>query len=438
MIGLKSISWDSSRRAIAVLALCASCGQALADEPPPVPSRQVFYSAVQPLTDTIERVQQDPRPTTAAGALKVFDWLIYGNVSLGAAYDSNVFASPTPQTAYGPRFQPEIIAERNTGIQRTLLYGIGDIRYYPSLGQTDLLNTTAGLTHVWEIHRDLVFRTQFEATRSQQTSGLVNEGGVLFTQPINYTSLFGSASIEKSFGRFFTAIGGSITGNAYDDTKNSSGNVIDEQFQDGTRSTLNARFGYNISPIVYAFVEPSVNVGQFRASNLNSDGYQVAGGLGTGRIGKFTGEIYGGFLTEHFSEPSTPTLTRPIYGGRLTWSPKRFVTVTASVDQRFGTSDFSPTLFTNGSPTIIDTYKVAADWFVLRNVDLQGSVQFQHYDYFGTNRVDDFHLYDVKATYFLTAKLGITLDYNYGTLTSNIPGVAYNRNFVSLGATSHF
>src|SRR6516225_7487721 len=121
MIGLKSISFDSSRLAIAVLALCASCGQALADDPPPVPSRQVFYSAVQPLTDTIEQVQRDPRPTTAAGALKVFDWLIYSKFDLGAAYDSNIFASPNQQTAaYGPRFQPTIIAERNTGIQRTL------------------------------------------------------------------------------------------------------------------------------------------------------------------------------------------------------------------------------------------------------------------------------------------------------------------------------
>ena len=439
MIGLKSISFDSSRLAIAVLALCASCGQALADDPPPVPSRQVFYSAVQPLTDTIEQVQRDPRPTTAAGALKVFDWLLYSKFDLGAAYDSNIFASPNQQTAaYGPRFQPTIIAERNTGIQRTLLYGYGDLRYYPSLGQTDVLNTSAGLTHVWEIYRDLVFRTQFEATRSQETSSLLNEGPVLFTQPVNYTSLFGSASIEKSFGRFFTAFGGSITGNAYDDTKNSLGTVIDEQFQDGTRSTLNARFGYHISPIVYAFVEPSVNLGRFRASNLDSDGYQIAGGLGTGRIGKFSGEIYGGFLTEHFSEPSTPTLTRPIYGARLTWSPHRFVTVTASVEQRFGTSDFSPTVFTNGSPTIIDSYKVAADWFVLRNVDLQARAQFQHYDYFGSSRVDQFQLYGFKATYFLTDQVGITLDYNYGMLTSNFPGVAYNRNFVSLGATSHF
>ena len=436
VIDRKSIKCGSLWLAFSALGLWACCGQALSQAAPTVPPRQVFYSKVEPLTDTIERVQRDPRPKTAKGALKVLNWLIYGNVSLGGAYDSNVFATPNQQTAYGPRFQPSIVAARNTGTQRTLVYGVGDIRYYPSLGQTDLLGTTAGLAHVWEIQRDLIFRTQFEATRTQQVSSLVNGPGVLYTKPVNYTSLFGSTSIEKSFGRFFTAIGGSVTGNSFNDTTDSLGNVIDEHFQDGTRTTLNGRVGYHISPIVYAFVEPSVNSGQFRASNLNSDGYQVVGGLGTGRIGRFNGEIYGGALTEHFSDPSTPTLSRPVYGGRITWYPTRFVTVTGSIDQKFGTSDFNPTNFTGGSPTMIDTYKLVADWSMLRNVDFEGSVQFQHYQYFGSARLDDLSLFGFKTTYMLWERTGITLDYNYGILTSNTPGFAYTRNFVSLGMTS--
>lgn len=438
MIDRKCIEHGSIRLTISVLGFWACCGQALSQEAPTIPPRQVFYSKVEPLTDTIDRVKKDPRPKTAGSALKAFDWLIFGKVALAGAYDSNLFASPNQQAAYGPRFEPTVIAARNTGIQRTLVYGFGDLRYYPSLGQTDLLDTTGGLTHVWEIHRNLIFRTQFEATRSQQTSSLLNESGVLYTKPVNYTSLFGSASLEKSFGRFFTAIGGSVTGNSYDNTTNSLGEVIDEHFQDGTRSTLNGRLGYNISNIVYTFVEPSVNSGRFHDSNLNSDGYQIVGGLGTGRIRKFNGEIYAGVLEEHFSDPSTPTLTRAIYGGRLTWSPKRFVTVTASVDQRLGTSDFSPTLFTNGSPTIVDTYKVVADWWMLRKVDLQGSAQYQHIEYFGSDRLDDFSLYGFKATYFLTKKLGLTLDYDYGILNSNVPNVAYTRSFVSIGAATHF
>jgi hypothetical protein len=441
MIDRKSKRCGSIRLVFSALALWASCGQAFSQAAPAPPPRDVFYSKVEPLTDTIGRVQSDPRPKNSNGALQALDWLIFGNVSVGGAYDSNVFASPNPQAVYGTRFQPSIVAERNTGIQRTLVYGVGDIRYYPSLGQTDVLATTAGVTHVWEIQRDLIFRSQFEATRGQQNSSLVsavNGPGVLFTQPINYTSVFGSTSIEKSFGRFFTAIGGSVTGNVYDDTKNSLGAVVDEHFQDGTRTTLNGRVGYHLTPIVYTFVEPSVNSGQFHASNLDSNGYKVVGGLGTARISLFNGEIYAGTLTEYFSDPLTPTLNRGTYGGRLSWYPTRFVTVTGSYDQSLGTSDFNPGVFTTGSPTKVNTSKLVANWLMLRDVTLEGSVQFQNFEYLNSTRLDDLSLLGLKVTYMFTQRLGVTLDYNYAILSSNIPGVAYTRSFVSLGATSKF
>jgi len=49
---------------------------------------------------------------------------------------------------------------------------------------------------------------------------------VLFTKPVNHTSVFPSTPIENTLLQFFTAIGGSITANFYDDTKDSLGNVL--------------------------------------------------------------------------------------------------------------------------------------------------------------------------------------------------------------------
>jgi hypothetical protein len=162
------------------------------------------------------------------------------------------------------------------------------------------------------------------------------------------------------------------------------------------------------------------------------------GGLGTARISLFNGEIYAGALTEYFSDPLTPTLTRPVYGGRISWYPTRFLTVTGSFDQTLGTSDFSRTVFTPGSATIVDRSKLLASWGILRDLTLEGNVQFQHYRYLSSPRLDDFTSVGFKTTYMWTQGLGITLDYSYGILTSNTPGVAYNRNFVSLGASSRF
>ena len=430
-----------ARTIIFAIGLCASCGPAFSQSAPTPPPRAIFYSNIEPLTETIAREQRDPRPTTAGNALRALDWLIYGNVTVGGAYDSNVFGSPNQRSVSGARFQPYVIAERNTGIQRTLLYGTGDLRYYPSLGRTDVVSTTAGVTHVWEIQRDLVFRVQGEATRGIEASNLnsvLSAPGVTYTEPANYTSLFGSTSIEKSFGNFFTAMGASVTGTTYNNTKDNLGNVVSEQYRNGTMSTLNGRIGYHITPIVYAFVEPSMNWGRYNASNLDSDGYRIIGGLGTERISLFNGEIYAGTLTEHFTDPTIPTLVRGIYGGRVSWFPTRFISVTGAVDQSLGTSDFSPGLFTSGSVTKINTSKLSASWSVARDWNLDGRLAFKQYEFLNSTRRDDSTETGLAVTYNLNPRFGIVIDFSHLQYTSSLAGAGYTRNFVSVGGKTKF
>lgn len=423
------------------IGLCIFCGPVLAQNGPAPPARAVFYSKIGPLTETIAREQGDPRPKTADGAIQAFDWLIYGNASLGGAYDSNVFSAPNQQAVYGNRFQPSIVAERNTGIQRTLLYGVGDLRYYPSIGRTDLVDTTAGLTHVWEIQQDFIFRTQAEATRGLENSdlnGVSNSPGVLYTQPVKFTSFFGSTSIEKGFGNFFTAAGGSVTDTTFDNTKDNLGNSVNETYRNGTRTTVNGRLGYHVTPITYVFVEPSLNWGRFSSSSLNSNGFQVIGGLGTERISLFNGEIYGGTLVEDFNNPAISTLTTAIYGGRVSWFATYFVTVTASIDQTLGTSDFSPNAFTPGSVTKLDTEKLSASWSITREVNLDGRMVFRQYDYLSSFRRDDSTEFGLAVTYKFNPRFGLVLDYSHVNLTSNLAGAGWSRDFVSVSGKTQF
>ena len=430
----------SARAIIFALALCASCGPALSQTGPEPPPRAIFYSNIKPLDETIALKQSDPRPTSAGNALHVFDWLLYGNITLGGVYDSNVFAVPTQQRVYGMRFQPYVIAERNTGIQRTLIYGTGDIRYYPSLGLTDVVNATAGVAHVWEIERDFVFRTQAEATRGTESSTLntaLSAPGT-YTGPINYMSLFGSTSIEKSFGNFFTAVGGSVTGTTYDDAKDNFGVVVNEQDRNGTMSTVNGRIGYHISPVIYAFVEPSLNWGRFNGSALDSDGYRIVGGLGSARISLFDGEVYGGVLTERFTDPTIPTLSRGIYGGRVSWFPTRFITVTASVDQSLGTSDFSPNLFSPDSVTMVSTAKLMPSWSVNREWKLDGRLVFTQSDFMNSTRQDKSIETGLVVTYHLNSRFDLMLDVSHTQYASNIDGANYTRDLISLGGKTKF
>jgi hypothetical protein len=252
-------------------------------EGPGVPAPEIFYAPIESLTQQIARTQADPRPQSTQGAYPVLDWLLYGGLGWGAACDFNLNLSSTNHiSACGPRFVPSLVAEHSTGIQRTLLYGVGDIRWYPSVNQVQPVDTTAGIVHVWEIQRDLIFRVQAQGKLDQQYSGfsgsLLPTSALYLTTPLQYAQAYASSSIQKNFGSFFTAIGGSVTDTQYQNLRDNLGNTIDEHFQNGTVATLNGRVGYHLSPIIYTFIEPSVNNQHYVASLLDSDGYRVVGG----------------------------------------------------------------------------------------------------------------------------------------------------------------
>jgi len=443
-------------RMLCALAIMMIPAVAALAQGPGVPPAQVFYSSIGTLEATIERYQRDPRPQSTEGAFQVLDWLLYGSTGWGVACDFNVNSTPTDQQkACGPRFTPSIVAAHNTGIQRTLLYGVGDVRYYPTLSRVDVVDTTAGVVHVWEIQRDLIFRVQAQGKQAQEYSGFAANlvpTNVSLTTPVRYTQGYGSTSIQKEFGSFFTAVGGSITATAYQDVQDNLGNTVDEQFRNGTVTTLNTRFGYHISPIMYTYIEPTVNQQRYASPLLNSEGYRVVAGLGSGRFSLFSGEIYAGYAAQRFEDPLVGTVAIPVVGGRLSWVPTRFLTYTLTADRTFATSDFSPNglalgSVTNtgpgllpglGSVTTATTVRLNADWDFNRYLGLSASISDQHLDYLDSSRRDDLLTIVGGVIFKIRPSLGIQVNYLHQNLYTNFPGAAFSRGFVSVGAQSRF
>jgi Putative beta-barrel porin 2 len=459
---------DNGRRDVACRLLCALAmlvvaGQGVhAQTPaippqgqtPAVPPAQVFYAPAEALTATVARLGGDPRPQSTEGAYQFLDWLIYGGMGAAGACAWNVNSTPNnQQQACGPQFTPQVVAEHNTGIQRTLLYGVGDIRYYPSLDRVDVVATTAGVVHVWEIQRDLIFRVQAQGTENQQYSGFAANlapNDAFLTTPLKYTQGYGSTSLQKYFGAFFTAVGGSIAGTAYQDIHDNLGNTIDEHFQNGTVSTTNGRIGYYITPITYTYVEPSYNWQRYVASSLNSEGYRFVGGIGFDRISLFKGEIYGGYATQWFANPLIATDSIPVVGGRLTWLPTPLVTLTLTADRAFGTSDFintagivqpiiAPTTgLLPGSVTVNTSASLIGTWDFSRLLTFSATVSDNHLQYLTSTRQDDLLSFVGGVTFKVWQNLGLTVNYTHQHLYSNFPGAPFSTDFVSLGGSTKF
>ena len=104
-------------------------------------------------------------------------WLIRGSVGISTFYNSNIYQSPTPPILHGPGFeiQPSLLADFNTGIYETSIYGNIDSKIYPTLNSSnDTFNRQAGILQKYSPLPDLVFTAQGNYAHSTITSVLLN------------------------------------------------------------------------------------------------------------------------------------------------------------------------------------------------------------------------------------------------------------------------
>jgi hypothetical protein len=75
------------------------------------------------------------------------------------------------------------------------------------------------------------------------------------------------------------------------------------------------------------------------------------------------------------------------------------------------------------------TYALAREW--------AASARFGviHTEYVDTGRLDDAWMGGATVTYSVWQNFGLTLDYQYIQLNSNVPLQGFNRNVVMLGGT---
>ena len=117
----------------------------------------IFYHALRPRFSTVGAVGRRAASiiTTTSGAASnrgpitcSGQWLISGAVGVSTFYDLNIYQSTTPPILHGPGFdiKPSLLADYNTGIYETSIYGNIDSTIYPTLDlSNDTFNRQAGI-----------------------------------------------------------------------------------------------------------------------------------------------------------------------------------------------------------------------------------------------------------------------------------------------------
>lgn len=411
-------------------------------------------------------------------------WIFYPSFFAGAVFNDNVYARPYgKRAALGIRIRPSVRANVDNGLHKTTAYFTADAQFYPGHGtgyqfypvpalQPPPTNATgsAGFAHVWAPLSDLNVYVLADYTRQNGLFGAnFGAGAPLAYIPSSYTvsgvqqysnQFSGSVAVEKKFSDWFLRASTGAQYVAYDSRPSvsfptfglagNSGNA-----QNGVSYTASLRGGWWITPQVYGFVEPALDLRRYQFSISDTNGYRVVAGLGSDLVSLVRGEIYGGYQSQS-SDHGLPngTISAPTYGARLFYYPTPYFTITAAVDQ---------TLAAAAAPTPLAA--TLGQWSPgSRNAraTLQADYAFSPYwtafvrgGYGDTRwanlpRVDTAWAGGAGVSYTFWRNIAITLDYQFQKTSSNSgsffnfanagsPGTwGYTQNVISAGITYRY
>ncbi len=381
-------------------------------------------------------------------AMAVGGWLYSPTLFAGAIYNSNINQTETGRVSgWGERIVPGFSASLDNGIHQTTLYGLADLQNYEASGANHktTLDAKAGIMQTYFAQRDLTFRFNGDFTRQADvfgsnafattatplatTSGAPVAATTVSPQvtPDRFNQYSGALSGEKRFGPAFVGLTTSVVSTRFDN------NPAFTTSRDGTVYTVAERSGFDLTPHIYAFVDPLVHWQRYSDSIRNSQGYRVTGGLGTAAPGLWQGEVYGGYQAE--KNDVVGTYDGGVYGLRLSYSPTRMWDVRASLDESLGAATI-PTGGLTGIASRVTTALVNVEYHGLpRGWQSSARFGFVRTDFVNSPRDDKGWLAGANISHEIWRNLGLTLDYQYKSVDSNAAGQSFDQHMVSLGAS---
>ena len=177
------------------------------------------------------------------------------------------------------------------------------------------------------------------------------------------------------------------------------------------------------------------------------------GGLATPQVGLFLGEVYGGYQAENYDNAFFGSLSSSVYGGKLSYFPTRYWTIRLIADRTISVAALTPVagdpvatpsapvIGTTASelrcsevPMLVTHTALETDWGLWRAVAVTGRFGYDHATYVDSFRVDDAWYAGARLNFNFWQALGLSLDYQYTRLNSNVPLNSYYRNVIMLGA----
>lgn len=382
------------------------------------------------------RVRMRPRPEYDAQGMRFPGWLIMPTLTSGLYYDSNIYQEQNNmQGSLVGLISPAIAVNSDFSRHSLNLYLSARERYVFEDANASTLSGRALADGRVDVLNDLALNLGGRIELNQDELG-DNDVPLTSKTGVRYNVYGGYAGASKTFNRVTVGATGSISHYDYHDVESVDGDVLDQDNRDGYRYDLIAKVSYAYFPGLSFYGSAEFNERNWRdtgSSNRDSNGIELLAGMEFDMRGTIHGSAGVGYLSQDYELETRQDIQTFAYNVELQWTPTALVTVNIIGLQSIEES------YVFGSAGQLESYaEIAVDYEFLRNWIFSPAFIYSREDYLGVNRVDNRYRALVKTDYFVNRYMKLGAAYEYERLSSDRPGVSYDRHLLGVNFNAEY
>ena len=410
-----------------------------------VPQMAAAQQAQSDDPDPNVTIADRPREDYDPLGIRAGSFFIFPSISLSGTYDSNAFATNNDEDSdVGAILAPRVDVNSNWS-RHALNFSAGAVgAAWADYSENDYLDAFAATTGRLDVTRadiatgTLRFDRLHEDRDDPDESGTTTVGTSDRGNLTRYYRGLLDGQYRHNFARFFTVVGAGVQRLFYDDIGDR-----EESRRDRWEYGGRARLGYQLSPRIGTFVQGNYSWREYDESQAiggefekrDNQGWRAAIGTDIDITNILFGEVSLGYSERNFDSDAYRDTSGFGGNGSLTWNVTPLTSIIATAS-----SEILETTVVSEDDTADGNLQNAVGLEVqhelLRNVLLNGTVDYTRDDFQGTNRTDNIFGAGAGVSYLLNRNLTLDATYRFTKRDSDDNDAEFDRNIVLVGFTA--